>query len=169
MTGDPFAVLGLSPGFDLDRQAIERAYLRKAAALHPDAAGEASSEQAADLNRARAALADSERRAEALLRRLGGPEKERDKSLPTGFLMEIMEVREQVEAALAEADEPGRAHWRAWALDQRSEYERRISELFRAGPPPLTEIRKTLNAWRYVERLLEQLDPEYDPAKRDFE
>lgn len=169
MAADPFEVLGLSPRFDLDVREIERAYLRKAAVLHPDAAGDAHAEGAADLNRARAALSNSERRAEVLLRRLGGPDKEHDKSLPTGFLMEILETREQVEETLAAGDEAGRARWRAWGLERRAEYEHRAGELFRASPPALAEIRKTLNAWRYIERLLEQLDPDYDPAVKDFE
>jgi hypothetical protein len=29
--------------------------------------------------------------------------------------------------------------------------------MFAATPPPLSEIRKTLNQWRYVERLAEEL------------
>ena len=29
-------------------------------------------------------------------------------------------------------------------------------------------IRESLNAWRYIERLIEQLDPDYSPAEADF-
>jgi len=40
------------------------------------------------------------------------------------------------------------------------------------GDPPdpalLGEIRTQLNAWRYIERLIEQLDPQYDPNRADF-
>ena len=32
----------------------------------------------------------------------------------------------------------------------------------------LSEIRTQLNAWRYIERLIEQLDPDYDPNRADF-
>ena len=38
----------------------------------------------------------------------------------------------------------------------------------RPDAPALAAIRRELNAWRYIERLIEQLDPDYDPARADF-
>ena len=41
-----------------------------------------------------------------------------------------------------------------------------------SSPPAaesLAEIRIRLNAWRYIERLIEQLDPGYDPDVADFQ
>jgi DnaJ-domain-containing protein 1 len=170
---DPFTLLGLEPRFDLDPAAIARAYLAAVARLHPDLAGgdpDAPARSAA-VNRARAILEDPERRAGALLQRLGGPAKEADRSLPPGFLMEIMETREEIEAAIASRSAAEVSRWRSWADAQRLIYQKRIAGLFAAGagPQTLTAIRTQLNAWRYIERLIEQLDPDYDPQRADFD
>jgi molecular chaperone HscB len=166
---DAFARLGLPRRFDLDRATIERAYLSLAGAAHPDALGtpglsdDPSDAASSDLNRARQDLLDPESRASLLLALLGGPSKESDRSLPDGFLMEMMEVREQMEAAAAARDAAALERWRNWAEDQRIGYARSVGELFkqveRDGPRPeiLKAIRTRLNAWRYIERMLEQI------------
>lgn len=167
---DLFDLLGLPPTFDLDSAELQRAYLSRSAAIHPDlAAGDAAAaRRAAALNQAKRTLEDPERRANALLARLGGPSKEQDRSLPPGFLMEIMEVREEIESG--GRNEPKRAKWEAWAAQRREEHIRLISDLFGRKPVDvagLAAIRTQLNAWRYIERLIEQLDPDYDPARAD--
>lgn len=170
MTGgaDPFDTLGLEARFDLSRAEIERAYLSRVASAHPDRGNDVPS-TAADLNKARQTLLDAERRAGALLARLGGPSSSADTSLPDGFLMEIMEVRTAIEESLAgEAGED----WEAWADERRAGHIARIGAMFEralAGDSGvLSEIRRELNAWRYIERLIEQLDPGYDPSRADF-
>lgn len=181
MLNDPFEELGLPARFDLDAAVLERAFLRRAASVHPDMASEGGSaaeageteNRAAALNVARAILADPEKRANALLAKLGGPTKEQDKSLPPGFLMEIMETRQEVEADLAGADPSERDKWRGWAADRRRDYAARVGGMFasldaQAAPAALGEIRRELNAWRYIERLIEQLNPEYDPGRADW-
>ena len=166
---DPFTLLGLPRRFDLDNTAVERAFLARAAQAHPDAAGD--DDAMADLTAARQTLANPERRANALLALLGGPNKEADRSLPDGFLMDIMETRQQIEAELGDSE--ARERWTAWAEGQRSAYIERVGAQFAAlGDPPeaseLAAVRTTLNAWRYIERLVEQLDPDYDPNRADF-
>src|SRR5262249_24085423 len=106
MDRDAFDILGIVPRFDLAPGEVQRAYLARASAAHPDRAGRGggdgggeAEEGASALNGARADLEDPERRAAVLLKRLGGPAKEQDRSLPDGFLMEMMEVREAMEAA----------------------------------------------------------------------
>jgi molecular chaperone HscB len=174
VTDDPFDLLGLHPRYDLDGAALQRSYLMRAAAVHPDlAGGEDADRSAAALNKAKLILENPEKRAEALLMRFGGPGKSDDKSLPAGFLMSIMETREAVEEALVSKDPAQRAQWEAWAQEQRGEYQRRVASLFAAvgnsrEAATLRAIRHELNAWRYIERLIEQLDPDYDPARRDF-
>ncbi|MCC6679024.1 MAG: DnaJ domain-containing protein [Phycisphaerales bacterium] len=175
MDAEPFEALGLPPTFDLDPAQVDRAYLARAAALHPDLAGEGDEvlARSAALNRAREVMKDPEKRAEALLRKMGGPDKSQDKSLPDGFLMEMMEIRESIEAATAGRDPEQRARWSRWAGERRQGHIERVASMFRAaGPSPsdgaMREIRRELNAWRYAERLIEQLDPEYDPARTDF-
>ncbi|MDX2017771.1 MAG: DnaJ domain-containing protein [Planctomycetota bacterium] len=165
-SGDAFDLLGLEPRFDLDPARLERAYLSRAARLHPDlASGNPDAPaKAAALNHAKATLSDPEARANLLLARLGGPAKDQDKSLPAGFLMDILETRERAEADLASADPARLAPWKSWTNDQRAAYAQRVSELFAAAlaqphPDTLRAIRLELNAWRYIERLAEQLDP----------
>ncbi|MCI0365779.1 MAG: DnaJ domain-containing protein [Phycisphaerales bacterium] len=166
---DPFALLGLPHRFEISSDQLQVAYLKRAAALHPDRFPDPirqaqAAQDAARLNRAKAVLADDEQRANALLRQLGGPVKEQDKSLPEGFLVEIMEVRQAIEEAPASNDPSQREHFEKWAHQQRGHYKSLVAQLFAGGPPDsqsLREIRLQLNAWRYIERLIEQLDPDY--------
>lgn len=166
---DPFAALGLERRFDMPSASIESAFLERLRGVHPDLAGEDASLDAADLTRARATLADHEERAVALLALLGGPSASEDKSLPDGFLMEMMELRGEIEEELV-SDAGARDRWQAFADERRAGHIGRVSELFQTDPMTdgtLGEIRMELNAWRYTERLIEQLDPDYDPAHAD--
>jgi molecular chaperone HscB len=165
---DPFDLLGLPPTFNLDMGALQREFLRRSAAIHPDRATETGGEEdeqgeSADLNRARQILENPELRAEALLARLGGARKEADRSLPPGFLAEMMSTREQIEEARASGDQGAISRWEEWADQRRREHIRAVSGLFaehgRTGEAAvLGRIRVELNVWRYTERLLEQLD-----------
>jgi molecular chaperone HscB len=165
---DPFDALGLPARFELPFSALERAYLARSAGAHPDAtASDVDSNRiSACLNESRQILENPESRAEALLARLGGPSKEADRSLPSGFLAQIMEVREAVEAARAAGDRTALAAHERWAQQQRDQHIRSVGELFgalrdRPSEPQLRAIRTELNAWRYVERMIEQLDPDF--------
>ena len=78
--------------------------------------------------------------------------------------MEIMGVREEMEAALAEPD--GRPRFQAWAAERRTAYLDEVRHLFgdaHDAPIPAeraTAIRIQLNALRSIERMNEQLDPD---------
>ncbi|USN99460.1 MAG: hypothetical protein H6810_01940 [Phycisphaeraceae bacterium] len=171
MTADPFDTLGLEPAFGLADVQIEQAYLARIASAHPDRDADGAAAAAA-LNVARAALLSPERRANTLLARLGGPGPSDDKSLPDGFLMEMMTVRGEIEEAIADGGDDARGEWEVWADERRAGFIERVGALFaraQAGETPaLAKIRTELNAWRYIERLIEQLDPDYDPARADF-
>lgn len=185
-TSNPFTQLDLPIRFDLDASTIERAYLTKLASAHPDAGGgQLEHGDAASLNAARTILLDAEQRANALLAVLGGPSASACKDLPDGFLMEMMTRREEIEEQIDQADnqtdnqagDQARANWESWAHDERVSYTDSVSEKFGSLPRDessterahkLRDIRTLLNAWRYIERLIEQLDPAYDPASADF-
>jgi molecular chaperone DnaJ len=64
-SGDPYAVLGLSPGATAED--VQRAYRRRARLLHPDIAGEGATARMAELNLARDQVL-------ARLRTLDGPQ-----------------------------------------------------------------------------------------------
>ncbi len=170
MSSDAFDILGLPPTFDLDRADIDRAFLARAIAVHPDLAGGQTESEAlsAGLNDAKRALLDPETRANVLLLRLGGPTAEKEKSLPPGLLMEAMEAREGIDSARESGDATELARWRAWALDQRESIVKTCRQLFARAlavgpgdPLPgglLRDIRVQLNAWRSFERMIEQMD-----------
>ncbi|MEM9065765.1 MAG: iron-sulfur cluster co-chaperone HscB C-terminal domain-containing protein [Planctomycetota bacterium] len=165
---DAFELLGLPARFDLEQSEIRRAHMTRVASVHPDASG-GGEQEAAALNEARRVLESAERRANLLLERLGGPGSD-DHTLPDGFLMEIMETRERIEAALASGDPDARAACETEADERRRAHIERVGGLFEFGDDPgtLAAIRVELNAWRYAERLIEQLDPDYDPGRADF-
>lgn len=171
MPFDPYAQLGLERDYDIDRARLQRAYLAAAAKWHPDRHADPvrkreAEQRSAEVNRARVLLENDEQRAGALLELLGGPGKSDDKSLPDGFLMDILEVRQELEEAVESGDAQGRGKVESWADEQRAAFRARVAELFgNVGDPPdadaLAAIRLELNAWRYIERLIEQLDPSH--------
>lgn len=174
-SSDAFDVLGLPPRFGLSAEEVRVAWLARSASMHPDRAvsGAGASQDAdrvaAALNDARRTLDDPERRAEALLARLGGPavigEAER-RRIPPAVLMEYMEARETLETAKSTGDVAGVDAMRRWASGKRAGHITAAAALFdRAASLPedrrgeaLSAIRAELNAWRYAERMLEQID-----------
>lgn len=161
---DPFDLLGLPPRFDLDASEIDRAWIRLAAACHPDRVSDPveaveASARSAQLNEARATLRDPERRADRLLRRLGGPAAADETSLPPTFLAEVLEVRERVEEARG-ADGDVRREIEKEVVSRRDACIARVASLFLEGggdSSRLRRIRLELNVWRYHERLLAEL------------
>lgn len=173
MSSDPFDVLGIEASFPVDEGALRQAWLKATARHHPDRASDPDEahRRLAQVNEAYRTLSDPERAAGALLTRLGGPGADRHKALPDGFLMEMLEVRDQLEEAKRSRDPEDIARLEEWADRQRAMWIERVDELFRAhseSDDRRDEIRESLNAWRYIERLIEQLDPDYSPAEADF-
>ena len=169
---DPWAALGLPMGLALDAGALKKRLLALQRRMHPDFFGGADAAQralaernTAELNAAERVLADDVRRADLLVRRLGGPDEQAERQMPQAFLVEVLEWNETLEQArAAPAGSPERA-----ALD---ELEARLAEERRAAleriaarleplPEPrsraLTDARKELNAVRYLERALATL------------
>jgi DnaJ-domain-containing protein 1 len=169
---NPFEILGLPTGYALDHDMIERAYRSRLTKFHPDAGGGGESDSAT-LNKARRVLLDDEQRAIALLDALGGPDARLCKDLPDGFLMGMMMQRQEIEEAIESGGDVEREEWEQWGIEQRRDYRTRVGSMFDGleddpSEESLNAIRVELNAWRYIERLIEQLDPEYDPARADL-
>lgn len=165
---DPFLCLNLPRRFDLSRAQIDGAYFAKVEGLHPDAQTQVhSSDQLpladptdgeaalAVLNHARATLADPEKRAEALLVLLAPQIARSDIPLPPSFLMEIMELREAVDAAAASGDTAERVQWQQWGKHERQRLLDAVTHAF--STQDFRQVRSLLNEWRYVERLMEAL------------
>ncbi|MBO6514498.1 MAG: hypothetical protein JJ974_11085 [Phycisphaerales bacterium] len=174
---NPFEILGISPSFSMTPDEVQRAYLAKLSAAHPDlaASGTLDPVDPATLNTARDTLLDDEARASLMLEILNGPSAS-DHTLPDGYLMEMMELRTQIEEELEENPDEARPRWQAWADSRARDTVKEISALFESiesASPDQAEgikllIRTQLNAWRYTNRLIEQLDPTYDPSSADF-
>jgi molecular chaperone HscB len=164
---NPFEVLGVPARFDLDQAELHRRFIALSAANHPDrfldplAQADAAG-RAAQINGAYKVLAEPQSRAEALLAVLEGPGAAEDKSLPADLLATMMTAREEMDQAVAAGDEPTLSRLRAWAQEQRGKLLAQVAGLFaqtgdlQRGPAARREVRLTLNALRYFQRMLEQ-------------
>jgi molecular chaperone HscB len=160
---DHFALFSLERRFPLDEAALERSYLELSRLLHPDRQVALKSDEplarrqaralalSASMNQAYATLKDPTKRAEYLLKLLGGKTADQDKRTPQDFLAEMLELREEVETA-----EPARLASLLAALEDRAkEAFARLEGLFEAKDAP--GIRLELNALKYVTNLIEEL------------
>ena len=169
MDDDPFSLFGVEPRFDLDPADIRMRVVRTSARLHPDRASdpieaEELSRQLAAFNAAARVLQDEQQRAEALLQVLGGAAPAEDRSLPDGFLQEMLETRMELEDVVRRGDAPALVQLERWAQEKRTQHINRVGSLFGTSPTSaskddLLAIRHELNIWRYIERMLEQLHP----------
>jgi molecular chaperone HscB len=169
---DHFQRLGLPRRFSVDAGELERAYLDRSRAVHPDyhlaASGaelDASLEASAAVNEAYNTLRDPFSRAEYLLALGGAPPAAGGPKLPPAFLMEMLELREQLEAA---AGDPGELAKLEGVFEVR--YRELIEQLTTAfegydrmaaddplNPIPRDRIRGLLNQAKYVRRLIDDL------------
>lgn len=171
-----FSRLGLPRRFALDPTELERQYLARSRAVHPDyhAAGSsadlaASTELSAALNEAYNTLRDPFTRADYLLGLEGGPTAAEHKQVPQAFLAEMLELRERVEEArcggntcsLAVAELGEEFAGRLAGL--MAEVGHRFAELEKlpADDPKRSnlrlQIRSLLNAAKYVRGLIRDL------------
>lgn len=173
----PFELFGLEPSFDVDAGELRKRLLRFTRLLHPDFFGSAppavralAERNTADLNSAHEVLADDFRRATRVLADLGGPDEKAERQMPQTFLMEVMEWNEALEEARTAAPgSPPRAALdalRTELRDRRSQLMTEVGALLnellaaRAQPDParLTDARRLLNAVRYVDRSLSEME-----------
>jgi molecular chaperone HscB len=152
--------------------ALRKRLLAMSRRLHPDffsnaetTVRERAERNTAELNAAFEILDDDFHRADWLVKSLGGPGEADERQMPPAFLAEVLEWNETIEEARdAAPDSSERA-----ALDpletglreQREELMSLISEqlepLPQAHDPLLTQVRRNLNAIRYVDRSLREI------------
>lgn len=161
---DPFELLGVPRRFSVDEQALRQAFLKASAEQHPDRFSDPieqadAVETMSKLTDAYRVLSDPELRAKALLA-LSGLELAEDKDkLPPDLLMEVMEVREEMEAAVQSGDQAEIDRLRHWAGEQRDRYLRKLGLLLDAelDADKAKAVRLELNALRYMQRMLDQI------------
>jgi molecular chaperone HscB len=149
---DHFERLGLPRRFSVNPADLERHYLERSRETHPDFAS-GDEDASAALNEAYATLKDPFRRAEHLLQLQGGPSAKDDKSLPPAFLMEMLELREAIEAAKGSPDS-GRIEGEL--LKRTESLAASLEAMFDSAAPPAA-IRRELNCVRYLNGLLRDL------------
>lgn len=105
--GDIFALLGVAYDFAVDTCRLRQNYLELTRLTHPDFYADLPEKigdiltLSAAVNNAYRILTDTVRRAEYVLQRQGGVSAGDNKSVPQALLMEVMEIREQIDAAKA--------------------------------------------------------------------
>jgi molecular chaperone HscB len=170
---DHFHRLGLPRRFVLDAGELERAYLTRSRAVHPDyhLAGSAadlgaSLDLSAAVNEAYNTLRDPFARAEHLLMLEGGPGAGEHKQMPPAFLAEMLEAREQIEearvgcpddAAMLDASFAARSDA---IMDEVGALFAKLEEFPPDDPQRVNlrqQIRGLLNAARYIRGLLRDL------------
>lgn len=165
---DVFEILGVPRRFDVDEAELHRRFIAASARTHPDrfadpVAQADASQRSAAVNGAYRVLRDPQTRAEALMVLLGGPVPEADKSLPPDLLMQMMDIREEMQEAIEAVDTATLDRLRTWAQQQRAARLEAIAALFDRAQAAdchgdeLKRARLELNALRYVRRMLEQM------------
>jgi molecular chaperone HscB len=173
---DYFALLDLPRRFTLDLADLERRYLERTRAVHPDRmVGRGADERARgtgaaiDLNRAYKVLKRPASRAEHLLA-LAGVRIGDNETVPAALLHEILELREELDAARERGDraELGRIEALMRARE-RSELDQLTAALATAEGATgtaraavLAEAKGACLALRYVARTLEALEDDDD-------
>jgi molecular chaperone HscB len=170
---DHFSRLGLPRRFSLDPAELERQYLARSRAIHPDyhlggaAANLAASlELSAALNEAYTTLRDPFSRADYLLALEGGPTAAEQKQMPPAFLAEMLEAREQIEEART-ANNACTSRIAELQHEFTTRYDGLIADIgdrfgkLAAYPDrqkALANIRSLLNAAKYVRGLIRDLN-----------
>jgi molecular chaperone HscB len=166
-SSDAFGLLGLPARFDLDPKVIEQAFFERSKELHPDRFATApAAERVAALSKSRALndayqiLKKPVARAEYLLAQAGITIGENERIADAAFLMEILELREE----LAEARVAKRTS-EIEALCGQMKARRKtvvssLSPLFEANDLPA--IKNALITLRYLDRYLEECDAALD-------
>ena len=163
---DPFALLGLTPSYDVDLAALERAFFERSKAAHPDRVAAApAAERVAALSRSRA-LNDAYQlikkpvsRAEYLLERAGVTIGANER-LDPAFLMEILELREELAGARVAGDVARVEQLQRAMQARRAEALGALSGLFAAGDH--AAIKHRLIVLRYIHRYLEECNAALD-------
>ena len=159
-----FERLGLPLDFALDVAALERHYLERSRAVHPDHTGNdpGALEASAALNEAYAILRDPFRRAEYLLTLAGGPSPAAVSQPPPEFLEEMLDLRMRIEDA--KADPAIRAGFERSLLARRgrllNDAAKGFAKLETASDrsQTLIAIRQSLNATKFINGLLRDLN-----------
>ncbi len=160
-----FELFGLPVDFQLDEQQLHDAHQKLQAAFHPDRYVSATDQekrlvvqQAAWINEAYESLKNPVSRARYMLEVSGLPlNDDHETTSDTAFLMEQMELREEMDECRSCKDPMRRCDHITGKLDQRSqEYAVQFETLFEQGD--LEKARQVSKKMQFVQRILDQID-----------
>jgi molecular chaperone HscB len=151
---------GIEPSFSLDLGDLEARHLQLSRRLHPDRLiGEDARQQgraltlSSSLNEAYALLRDERRRAEHLVLIGGGKTADQDKRTPGVFLVEQLELREELEEAQEERDDVALARLRDRTKAEQTAARDAVATLLSDPDWPSDDLRDAvrlqLNVWNY--------------------
>jgi len=168
----PFETLGIPVAYALDPKALKKRLLHFSRLVHPDFFGTADAQvqataerNSAQLNDAYEILSDDFRRADWIVKVLGGPSESDERQMPQAFLMEVLEWNEVLEEARANGPEsPAWKTLDTLDTDLRGERETTLAAVAAGlepvpaqGAESLAQTRRQLNAIRYLDRSLAQI------------
>jgi len=167
-----FDLFGLTPAFGLDKEVLEKAYREIQSRVHPDrfahagdAERRASLQWTTRVNEAYRTLLDPVQRAKHILELHGVDVAfETNTQMPSDFLLQQLELREELEAATARKDAAGLDALRARLRAERSILEKRIAEAIdreKDFAGSAGQVRKLM--------FLDRLDAEIDEAYEEIE
>lgn len=166
---DHFRLFGLPRQYAIDPADLHRRFLSISRNIHPDLFGAQTAEMrnlslrlSAQINEAYQTLKDPLLRAEYLLESAGGRSSATDKSAPGELLAEVMMLREDIEGAKAVNDKDTLAALRARIVSRRTATQAKITalceQLDEQSEKVQTELRRQLNAMKFLNSLLSELD-----------
>jgi molecular chaperone HscB len=167
-----FELFGLAPAFALEAEALENSYRDIQARVHPDrfahagdAERRASLQWTTRVNEAYRTLKDPVQRGKHLLELHGVDVAfETNTQMPTEFLMQQLELREELESATARKDASRLDGLRSSLRAQKRQLEQRIADAIDSHkdyPAAAGLVRKLM--------FLDRLDSEIDAAYEDIE
>jgi molecular chaperone HscB len=167
-----FDLFGLAPAFALETEALERSYREIQSRVHPDrfahagdAERRASLQWTTRVNEAYRTLKDPVQRGKHILELQGVDVAfETNTQMPTDFLMQQLQLREELESATAAKDASALDSLGVDLRKQKHNLERQIGEAIdvkRDYPAAAELVRKMM--------FLDRLDAEIDQAYEDIE
>lgn len=164
-SADHFTLLGVERTYDLDESALAASFRSIARNVHPDRFADQSEQMrtlatrlSAEVNRAYQVLRDPVLRADYLLELAGGPSAAEEREAPGELLMEVMELREELEQARARGDRTALERLqqalrtrRRRKLEEIAGFARQIDA---ADERARRSMRRALNSMKYFDNLL---------------
>ena len=164
-----FELFGLSPGFALEREALERSYRKIQSQVHPDrfahagdAERRASLQWTTRVNEAYRTLKDPVQRARHILELQGVDVAfETNTQMPTDFLMQQLELREELEGALVARDAASLDRLRTTLAASKAALETEVAEAI-DGRQDFEGAAGLVRKLMFLDRLGGEIDAAYE-------